>query len=190
MIEKNVVLASNSPRRRELFTLCDIPFIVDAASVDEHTDETDPPKVVEELSLKKALAMKDKYPDHVIIGADTIVSVDGRILGKPADEDDAFHMLSLLSGRTHSVYTGVTLLYTGSEGETRDTFHCRTDVTFYELTKEEIRGYIATQEPMDKAGAYGIQGKGCMLVKEIRGDYNNVVGLPVAMLQRHLAQLL
>ena len=124
------------------------------------------------------------FPEDTVISADTIVVLDGKILGKPKDEEDAFRMLSSLSGRTHEVFTGVCVLHSGR----RLIFAERTEVSFFPLSEDEIRAYIATGEPADKAGAYGIQGKGCTLVKAISGDYNNVVGLPVAGLNRLLKE--
>ena len=121
----------------------------------------------------------------VLIGADTVVAIDGAILGKPHSQQEAKNMLSALSGKTHSVFTGVTVV----KGEEIHTFAERTDVTFYPLSQELIDRYVASGEPMDKAGAYGIQGKGCVLVQSISGDYFNVVGLPVARLYRVLDQI-
>ena len=142
-------------------------------------------RIVEELSLRKAQAAAKKAgPNDLIIAADTVVALDGAVLGKPRDEEDAFAMLSALSGREHRVYTGVTVL----QGEQTVTEHEETAVTFRPLEDGEIRGYIATGEPMDKAGAYGIQGLGALLVSGIRGDYDNVVGLPVFRLGRILAR--
>lgn len=175
-----IILASASPRRREILSqIC--TFEVRPTDCDESCDITDPAALVSELSLRKAKACKAEKEDTVI-GADTVVAIDGCILGKPADERDAKNMLRMLSGRTHSVFTGVTV----AKGERVHTFCARTDVTFYELTDELIDRYVASKEPMDKAGAYGIQGKGCVLVKSISGDYFNVVGLPAAELYRVL----
>jgi septum formation protein len=135
---------------------------------------------------------KTKEP-LLVIGADTVVSVDGEILGKPKDEEDAFRMLKLLQGRTHQVYTGVTLIYDAQDDENYGigelTFNMCTEVTFYPMSDSEIREYISTGDPMDKAGAYGIQSGGARFVKEIRGDYNNVVGLPVSRLYQELRKL-
>ena len=174
----NLILASNSPRRRELLERIGVTdFKVAAPNVDETVeDRLSPAETVEQLSLRKARAAAEKAgPDGLIIAADTVVALDGAVLGKPHSEDDAFAMLSALSGREHHVYTGVTVL----RGDRAVTEHEETAVTFRALEPDEIRGYIATGEPMDKAGAYGIQGIGALLVSGIRGDYCNVVGLPV-----------
>ena len=178
-----LVLASKSPRRRELLGLITENFTVKSAEVDETLpDGVSPQEAVEYLSRIKARPFKNGT--DCVIGADTVVVLDGRILGKPADADGAFEMLSLLSGREHSVFTGVTLIT--PENET--TFSVETRVKFRELTEEEIREYIATGEPLDKAGAYGIQGKGALLAEGIYGDYFNVVGLPVSRLNAVLKE--
>lgn len=183
----SIILASNSPRRRELLGQMGVrDFKVSAPNVDESVEPGLPPaQIVEELSLRKASAAAKKAgPNDLIIAADTVVALDGAVLGKPRDEGDAFAMLSSLSGREHHVYTGVTVL----RGQRAVTEHEETAVSFRELSPDEIRGYIATGEPMDKAGAYGIQGRGALLVSGIRGDYSNVVGLPVFRLGRILAE--
>ncbi len=176
-----IILASQSPRRRELLKYITEDFEVKVSDVDETLPEGIPPKeAVEYLSYIKALPFRNEK--DIVIGADTVVAIDNQILGKPADESDAGRMLKMLSGRTHSVFTGVTVL----KGEHRDTFSVETKVTFFELRDKEIDRYIATKEPMDKAGAYGIQGYGSLLVKSINGDYFNVVGLPISELNRHI----
>ncbi len=180
---KKILLASNSPRRRELLSQAGIDFEVKVSDVDENIGETDPEELVKKLSRLKAGAVYGNNKDRTVIGADTVVSIDGRILGKPTDKDDAFAMLRMLSGKTHQVFTGVTIFFPGEEPDAEPeikTFAEKTDVTFYELTDEEIENYIETGEPMDKAGAYAIQGKGAVLVEKISGDYNTVVGLPLA----------
>ena len=174
----NIVLASASPRRRELLERIGVTnFTVAAPNVDESVEPgLSPADTVETLSLRKARAAAEHLgPDDLILAADTVVALDGGILGKPRDEDDAFSMLSALSGREKRVYTGVTVL----RGDRTVTQHEVTAVTFRALAPDEIWGYIATGEPMDKAGAYGIQGVGALLVSGIRGDYSNVMGLPV-----------
>lgn len=182
-----IILASASPRRQELLKYIVPEFEIIPADVDETLPEgTVPEKAAEFLAVKKAKHIAEQYPDCVVIGSDTIVIIDGIILGKPADKSDAERMLKLLSGRTHKVITGVCIAY----GEKTDSFSCETKVTFYPLTEEEIRDYIATGEPMDKAGAYGIQGYGSVLTEGIEGDFFNVMGLPVAMLKRRLAAFL
>ena len=146
--------------------------------------DTPPHEAVQHLARQKAEAVALLFPDDTVIGADTVVALDGEILGKPRDRQDAARMLRLLSGRTHDVFTGVCLMVEGKA----DTFFEHTRVTFYPLTDKEIADYIATGEPMDKAGAYGIQGRGCTLVEKIDGDYFNVVGLPIARLHRKLKE--
>ncbi len=178
-----IILASGSPRRKELLLQAGIDFEVITSDIDEVCEATEPGQVVMELSMQKALAVAEKCPGQVVLGADTVVAIDGNILGKPADEAEAFNMLSLLSGKKHMVFTGVTIIDKSSQAHV---FFESTLVEMYELTEEEIRAYIATGEPMDKAGAYGIQGKGATLIKGIEGDYNNVVGLPLARVYRAL----
>ena len=182
----NIVLASNSPRRKELLERIGIKdFKVSAPNVDESVEPgLSPAEIVEQLSRRKAgAAAKRAGPNDLIIAADTVVALDGAVLGKPRNKGDAFAMLSALSGREHRVYTGVTVL----RGERAVTEHEETAVQFRDLAPEEIRSYIAAGEPMDKAGAYGIQGLGALLVSGIRGDYCNVMGLPVFRLGRILA---
>lgn len=187
---RKIVLASASPRRRELLSQVGITFEVKPASGEERITSTEPSKVVEELSFQKAMftaralekEQADDLADILIIGADTIVSYEGKILGKPSDPEAAVKMLGMLQGNTHQVYTGVTVLVREEENWKVHTFHECTDVIFYPVTKEEIAEYVNSKDPMDKAGSYGIQGAWGAYVKGIRGDYNNVVGLPVARL--------
>ena len=183
-----IVLASRSPRRKELLEQIGVAFEILVSHVDEQITETEPGKVVEELSFQKAdavLSLLDKgKEDILVIGSDTVVSVDGEILGKPTDREDAVRMLSMLSGRSHEVYTGVTLLYfcqaTGQV--TVKCFYEMTKVNFYEMSEAEIAAYVDSRDPMDKAGAYGIQGYCARYIRGIEGDYNTVVGLPVGRL--------
>ena len=182
----SIILASNSPRRRELLAQIGIrDFQILSPDVDEAVEPgLSPARMVEELSLRKARAAAGKAgPEDVVIAADTVVALDGKALGKPRDREDAFAMLSALSGREHRVYTGVSVLRGGRAA----TEHEETAVAFRALAPGEIWGYIATGEPMDKAGAYGIQGIGALLVSGIRGDYFNVMGLPLHLLGRMLA---
>lgn len=177
-----IILASASPRRRELMTLAGIPFEARPVDADETIICCTPPEgAVMMLATRKAQLAAEQFPDNLIIGADTVVAVGKHIYGKPATREDAFEMLSALSGKTHQVFTGV-CIYTKS-GE-RNAFCTRTDVSFFPLSEDEIRAYIATGEPMDKAGAYGIQGKGAVFVERIDGDYANVVGLPLCAVYR------
>ena len=183
----NIILASASPRRRELLERIGLTnFTVAAPNVDESVEPgLSPADMVETLSLRKArAAARNARPDDLIIAADTVLALDGAVLGKPRDENDAFAMLSALSGRENRVYTGITVL----RGDRTVTQHEETAVTFRALDPDEIRGYIATGEPLDKAGAYGIQGVGALLVSGIRGDYSNVMGLPVFRLGQILRE--
>lgn len=176
-----LILASKSPRRQELLNLIAEDFTVKTAEVEEKLPENiSPSDAVLYLSKIKAQPIADD--ENTVIGADTVVAIDGRILGKPKDRKDAFSMLKMLSGRVHSVFTGVTIIKSGAS----KSFYCETMVKFFDLTDDEINAYIATGECDDKAGAYGIQGKGSVLVEKIDGDYFNVVGLPVSKLYREL----
>lgn len=202
-MSKSIILASASPRRRELLAQIGLSYQVMVSDVEEKTKSHKPWEMVEELSSLKAGAVFDRLLEEklgkttsvedvpfVVIGADTVVALGEQIMGKPKDEQDAVRMLSLLQGKTHQVYTGVTLVYTKEEGKTgRTSFHEKTDVTMYPVSQEEIRAYVATGEPMDKAGAYGIQGRCAAFIKGICGDYNNVVGLPVGRLYQELCRL-
>ena len=191
-----LILASASPRRRELLARIGLSFEILPARGEENPHSAIPEEMVRELSAGKALEIygsleEQEKEEAVIIGADTLVAFGNRVMGKPQDEKDAFDMLFLLQGKTHQVYTGVTLLYT-PKGETackKLTFVEKTDVTMYPMTEQEILEYIATGEPMDKAGAYGIQGRCAAYVREICGDYNNVVGLPVSRLYQELKRI-
>lgn len=183
-----IVLASASPRRKELIALICSQVDIRPAECDETLPEGMGAKeAVEYLSKIKNDAAKQLCAEgEVIISADTVVAVENKILGKPTDKEDARRMINLLSGKTHQVYTGVTI----SCGEGSVTFSEKTDVTFFPLTDKEIEEYVSSKEPYDKAGAYGIQGKASLLVKGINGDYFNVVGLPVARLNRELIAFL
>lgn len=178
---QQIILASSSPRRKKLLEQIGLDFIIDAIPVDESVlNETFPEKVVQALALRKAEAVASKYKEGLVIGADTIVVFDGKILGKPKDEDEAFSMLSKLQGKKHEVYTGIALV-NRSCGIIEASSEC-TSVEFRSLSDDEIRGYIATKEPFGKAGSYAIQGLGATIVKRIEGDYFNVVGLPLCLL--------
>lgn len=211
--EQNVrlVLASASPRRRELLSQIGLEFTVMPSTKEENAKATEAGALVQELSYQKAVDIWDqlsgdqgqnpdtdqeqiseetqepnlngkRQPELLVIGADTVVCCEGKILGKPHSREAAADMLTALQGRSHEVYTGVTLY---SQSETVTFFEC-TQVEFYPMTEAEISDYIDSKEPMDKAGAYGIQGLGARFVKDIRGDYNNVVGLPVGRLYQEL----
>lgn len=199
MNKKTIILASASPRRRELLTQIGIEFIVRPCDKEENCKEQEPEQMVKELSYGKALAifeelLEKEQKETLVIGADTLVSFEGRVLGKPGDEKEAEEMLTLLQGNMHQVYTGVTLFWQeyGPEGtwETKSsTFAEESFVTMYPMSKEEIRAYIATGEPMDKAGAYGIQGRCAAWIRKISGDYYNIVGLPVGRLYQELKKI-
>ena len=179
------VLASQSPRRNDLLQLLRIPFVVRPADIDEAMDAALPPQQeVARVSRLKAEATPRK-PDDVVIAADTIVVLDGKVLGKPADREEAIGMLRSLSGRDHQVMTGMTVL----RDDCAITHTEITDVHFRPLTEAEIIRYVETGEPMDKAGAYGIQGFAAPFVEAIRGDYYNVMGLPVCRLQQMLRSI-
>ena len=181
----NIILASGSPRRRELLAQAGFEFKVEVSNADENVSEESPVEMVEELAARKAKAVVNlhnkKEDTCLVIGADTIVVLDGKILGKPSDGEDAKAMLTSLAGRTHQVYTGVALFWI-KEGviEKKKTFHECTDVTMVSMTEQEIADYVASGDPMDKAGAYGIQGPAAVFISGIRGDYYNVVGLPIS----------
>lgn len=177
------VLASGSPRRRELMNLITYDFICEVSGCDEFVPEGTPPeKIPALLAEQKAQAVAKSHPDDIVIGSDTIVVLDGKVFGKPKTPEKAFEMLRALSGKTHTVYTGVAAV---EHGEVRS-FVQGADVEFYELSDELIRKYVATGEPLDKAGAYGIQGAGALLIKGIKGDYYTIMGFPVAAVSRFL----
>ena len=179
----SIILASQSPRRQELIRSITSDVRVIVSKVQEILpDGIAPEAVAEYLAGIKAEAVAADHPDDVVIGADTVVILDGEVLTKPCGAEDAARMLRALSGKTHSVITGCAILKAGR----RVSFSEITRVEFYPLSEREITEYIATGEPFDKAGAYGIQGRGCVLVKRIEGDFFNVVGLPVARLKREL----
>ena len=181
-----IILASQSPRRRELLERMGISEfeIIPARGEENIVPGLTPEALVEALSRQKCLEVAAVHREALVIAADTVVAVEGRVLGKPRSKAEAEEMLSLLSGREHRVCTGLSL----SQGGRLRTGHETTAVRFRPLTREEIRRYVSTGEPMDKAGAYGIQGYGCLLVEGIVGDYYNVMGLPVCRLGRMLAE--
>ena len=180
-----LILASQSPRRRELLGLFRLPFVIRAADIDETMDEAASAyDEVARLSREKALAVARK-DDDIVIAADTIVVCSGKILGKPKTPEEAVQMLQLLSGRDHQVMTGVTVL----RGEKLQSCTEVTDIHFRSLSQKEIDAYVATGEPMDKAGAYGIQGGAALFAEKMVGDYYNVMGLPVCKLRQMLFAL-
>jgi len=221
-----LILASNSPRRRELLQQAGLDFQVMPSDCEEICTMDVPEALVEDLARQKAENVAEKVrerqmekdssesgdadlpekgkgneidsnagklaEDAIILGADTVVAMDGKILGKPRDEEEAFRMIQGLQGKVHQVYSGVALLLLSPEGRKiarTKTFHVRTQVEVYPMEEEEILAYIATGEPMDKAGAYGIQGRFAAYIKGIVGDYYNVVGLPVSRLVRELKEM-
>lgn len=186
---RKIILASASPRRKELLENAGVNFIVQPGNGEEIITKTKPNEVVEELSLMKAtFAAGDEEEGTLIIGSDTVVAFEGEILGKPIDAEDAVQTLSRLQGNVHQVYTGVTVLERKNSTWVAYTFSECTDVEFYSVTEEELREYVSTGDADDKAGSYGIQGKFGIYVKGIRGDYSNVVGLPVARLLYEMKQ--
>ncbi|HOJ52653.1 MAG TPA: Maf family protein [Syntrophales bacterium] len=173
-----LILASASPRRRELLELLGLPFSVIPPRIDEDGEgSTDPAKYVLALSAAKARTVAKNHTDSLVLGADTIVVIDGLILGKPQDRREAIEMLSRLSGRRHEVFTGFSICFNRTGFEYSEAV--RSVVEFHALTEAEIAWYTATCEPYDKAGAYALQGKGALFVKEIEGSYTNVIGLPL-----------
>lgn len=186
----NIILASASPRRRELLTQIGLKFRVKPAEGEEETKEQEPGRRVEALSFHKAMQNAEEIDEGtVVIGADTLVFCRDRALGKPKDEKEAEAMLSLLQGNTHQVYTGVTLAWREGGAVRHRSFHEKTDVFVYPMTREEIKAYIGTGEPMDKAGAYGIQGSFARYIRGISGDYTNVVGLPAGRVYQELKEI-
>ena len=182
-----IILASASPRRRELLTQIGLKFDIMPSHIEEVLRGESPAENVMGLAADKAGDIYEQLKalgegDALVIGADTVVALEDKILGKPKDETDALQMLRFLQGQTHQVYTGVCMM---TEGKTM-TFYGKTDVTMYLADDEQIMDYIRSGEPMDKAGSYAIQGLGTIFVKEIHGDYNNVVGLPVAEVWQYL----
>lgn len=187
---RKIILASASPRRRELLEQGGIPFTVIPSQAEEKITTEQPGQAVEELSYLKCSDIYEKsLGDVLVIGADTVVASEGKILGKPSSQKDAVKMLQSLQGREHEVYTGVTIMAREGNENRKKTFHEKTKVVFYPMSDEEIRSYVNTGEPMDKAGAYGIQGKSAVFIKKISGDYNNVVGLPLARLYQELKNM-
>lgn len=186
-----LILASASLRRKELLEQIGADFKVLAAKGEEIAVSTKPEQLVLELSAQKASEVAESLPEGevntIVLGADTVVAFQGEILGKPKNKEDAARMLQMLYGNTHSVYTGVSAIILDSEGRQQlHSFYEETKVTMYPMTERQISSYINTGESMDKAGAYGIQGKFAVYIEKIEGDYNNVVGLPVARVYQEL----
>ena len=189
------VLASGSPRRKELLEQLGMQFEISSAHGEEIITKEQPWEIVEELSMQKATEVADRYEaEHgvqentVVIGADTIVAYGTEIMGKPKSRQHAIEMLSELQGHVHQVYTGVTLIIMTGKDRKLICFHEKTEVEMYPMTQAQIEAYVSTGEPMDKAGAYAIQGKCAAYIKGICGEYNNVVGLPIARLSQELSK--
>lgn len=180
------ILASQSPRRRELLSVITEDFTIIPSNIEEIVPEDIAPfESPEYLAKIKALDIAKTHPDDIVIGADTSVFLGDSVLGKPKNRNHAYEMLSMLSGNTHYVITGCAIV----KGDKCISFSVKSEVEFYKLTDDEINAYLDTDEPYDKAGSYGIQAKGALLVKEIRGDYFNIVGLPIGELNRRLKEL-
>lgn len=189
------VLASGSPRRKELLEQIGMQFEISSAHGEEIITKEQPWEIVEKLSMQKATEVADRYEaEHavqentVVIGADTIVAYGAEIMGKPKSRQHAIEMLSELQGHVHQVYTGVTLIIMTGKDRKLICFHEKTEVEMYPMTQAQIEAYVSTGEPMDKAGAYAIQGKCAAYIKGICGEYNNVVGLPIARLSQELSK--
>lgn len=187
---KEFVLASASPRRKELLSQIGFSFRVCVSEKEEEILRDNPTEVVKELSYLKAKDVFEQNNQHaIVIGADTIVVYDEKILGKPKDKEDAYSMIKMLQGNTHKVYTGVSILWNDGEKDCEKIFFAQTEVELYPMSEDEIQAYIAMPEPYDKAGGYAVQGYFARHVKQLRGDYNNVVGLPVGELYQILNSL-
>lgn len=199
---EKIILASQSPRRQEILSLGGYEYKVCVSSAEEQIppeelENLTPQELVERLARVKAEDVyrrncnKNSVEEITVIGADTVVAVDGRVLGKPRTEDEAYEMLSMLEGRTHDVFTGVCILWTNPDTQAEiqgNIFHCHTKVTFYPMTEKEIDNYVATGDCMDKAGAYGIQSGAAKYIQGIEGDYLNVVGLPLSKIYHVLSE--
>lgn len=180
-----IILASASPRRKEILGNHNIPFRVEVSEVDESHDDMLPKDLVMELSRRKAKVIAEKFQNDIIIGADTVVSINERILEKPVDDEDAFNMINMLQGKSHQVYTGVTIISPKKD----ITFSEKTDVYVHKMSPEEIREYIDSGEGRDKAGSYAIQGVFGKYIDKYEGDYENVVGLPGDRVEEIIKQL-
>lgn len=186
-----IILASQSPRRRELLEMLGYPFEVKVSEAEEKITSTNPAQVTEELSCQKAETVAEMIQEGLVIGADTVVSQDNKILGKPMDRQDAREMIQILQGRNHKVYTGVTVIERKAGREVRRvTFSEETIVKVASMTSKEVEQYISLPEPYDKAGGYGIQGTFAKYIQGIEGDYFNVVGLPIHRLYKVLKELI
>lgn len=188
---KQIILASASPRRKELLAQIGLEFEIIPSQKEENVTTTHPADVVIELSKQKARDIwenqAERQADILVIGADTVVAFENEVLGKPKDFQDAQDMLTKLSGQEHHVYTGVTLIWINEQGKTEEySFYVCTGVAMYRIGRAEIMDYVFSGEPMDKAGAYAIQGLGAKFIKSVRGEYSNVVGLPIGRLYQEM----
>ncbi len=185
-MNKKLILASQSPRRREILDIAGYEYTVFPSNADELSEMNSPSQLAKLNSLAKAKEVYSRLGDsqNIVLGSDTVVAIDNKILGKPKDSQDAFNMLKSLSGRVHMVISGFAIVGEGIE----ETGACISEVKFKELSDKEILSYIATNEPNDKAGAYGIQEKACIFVEYIKGDFFNIVGLPISSIQPYLAK--
>lgn len=184
---KRIILASKSPRRKQIMEMLKLPFDVEVADIEERINyQNDLRKEIENLSFLKALNVFNKHNDAVVIGADTIVVINNEVLGKPKDEEDAKRMLSLLKNNMHYVITGVSII----SKEKSESFVSISEVYFNDISDNEIDEYIKTKEPMDKAGAYGIQGLGAKFINKINGDFYSIMGLPINELYKRLKEYL
>lgn len=183
---KKIILASQSPRRKELLEKCGYPFEIDVADIDESiTNTKDLNEEIRQLSIRKAKAVLSRHEDCIVIGSDTIVVIDHEVLGKPHTKEEAKEMLEKLSGKTHQVITGIAIISNQRTYSNTNTSY----VTFEVLSKEEIDKYVDTNEPMDKAGAYAIQGIASRYIKSINGDYYSIMGFPVSMVYEELKNI-
>lgn len=191
MTTPEIVLASGSPRRQEMLTQLGVHFRVQVSQIDENMVEQHTPSFfVKQLATQKAMAVGTQCKNALVIGADTVVVLDGKILGKPKDEQEAIHMLQQLQGKTHQVYTGISVVHMNESSlQNQQVAHQMTEVTMRPLSDEQIRWYVGTGEPMDKAGAYGIQGKGAIFIEKINGCYFNVVGMSLYLLEELLEKM-
>ncbi len=178
LLSGKIILASASPRRSDLLAMMGIPCDIQPGDIDETVQEGEPPGMhVRRLSLEKTQELAGRYPDSWVIGADTIVVIEGHILGKPSTTAEAEYMLKMLSGKTHQVFTGITIFRASPATQLTDAVV--SDVLFKQIPEEEIRWYVRTGEPFDKAGGYALQGKGAFFIEKIHGSFTNVIGLPL-----------
>ena len=184
---KTIILASSSPRRKEILEKTGLPFIIDPSNSDEDmTQNLEPKDLAKALSLAKAKDVAKRHKNAIVIGADSIITLNGKVLGKPHTEERAIEMLTELSGSIHSAITGYTIIDTDSGKIVSDAVE--TKIYFRKLTQDEIKNYVATGKPLDKAGAYAIQGKGALFVEKIEGDYYNIMGLPLTAVVEKLKE--